>query len=127
MEDIKLGTTEVGAITLPTLRWISGNKPSLPVNVYKQIEEKRMSDGSLRWGFYKKKRQWALGWGYLSKAELFDDIEVLYDHNQILKFQNNNESAVWYDVVFVSLDYEPVDTSILQLERYLCRIVLREA
>jgi len=126
MATIKLGLTEGTAITLPTLKWMGGNQPDLPVSVSKQIEEKRMSDGSLRWGFYKNHRQWNLEWGYITKTEL-DSIETLYDETQVLKFQNNNEDATWYDVVFVFFEYEPVRTDILQLERYSCRIVLREA
>jgi len=125
IKSIKLGISG-SEITLPTLKWLGSSKPDLPVNVHKQIEEKRMSDGSLRFGFYQKHRQWNLDWGYLSKTEL-DSIETLYDYNQTLRFQNNNESADWYDVVFLTFEYTPVRSDILQLERYSCHVILREA
>jgi len=128
MAAIKLGLTEGSAITLPVLRWLEGNRPDLPVSIHKQIEEARMSDGSPRWAIYpnSKKREFIWEHGYLSKTEL-DQIEILFDLNQILKFQNNNEDAAWYDVVMISFDYNPVRTDILQLKRYSCRIILKEA
>ena len=125
MADIKLGLSG-SEITLPVMKWLGGNQPDLPVSVHKQIEEARMSDGSSRWGFKKKQREWPKEWGYLTKAEL-DVFLGLYDLNQILRFQDNNESATWYEVVMISMEYGPVRTDILSLERYWCRIVLKQA
>jgi len=128
MANILLGLTEETAITLPTLKWLGDNKPDLPVSVQRQVEEAIMSDHSSRWAYYpnSKKREFVWENGYITKANL-NTIEALFDQNQALKYQNNNESTTWYNVIFISLDYGPVRSDILQLERYWCRIILREA
>lgn len=127
MAVIRLGLSG-SEITLPTMRWLEGNQPDLPVSIHKQIEEAKMSDGSSRWAIYpnSKKREFVWEHGYLSKTEL-GQIETLSDLNQILRYQNNNEDATWYEVIMISFDYGPVRTDILSLERYWCRIVLKEA
>ena len=127
MADIKLGLSG-SEITLPVLRWLEGNKPDLSVSVEKDISEAKMSDGSSMWGYFPNSEKRIFNWehGFLSKAQL-DQIKTLRSHNQILRYQNNNESATWYDVIMISLQYGPVRTDILNLERYWCRIVLKQA
>jgi hypothetical protein len=124
MATVKLGVSG-SEETLPTLRWM-GSPPSWPVTPHKKLHEAEMVDGSLRWGYYGKKREWQLEWGYMSKTDL-DTMISLYDETETLRFQNNNEDSTWYDVVFVSLDYDPVRMDIRQLNRYKVRITLREA
>ena len=127
MADIKLGLSG-SEITLPAIKWIEGNKPELPTSIHKQISEAKMSDGSSRWGFYSgsEKRTFVWEHGYLTKAQL-DQIKTLYGYNQTLRYQNNNEDATWYDVIITSFEYGPIGAGILNLNRYWCRIVLREA
>ncbi|MHA1225174.1 MAG: hypothetical protein ACTSPV_00360 [Candidatus Hodarchaeales archaeon] len=127
MATVKLGLSG-SEITLPAIKWLEGNKPELPTSIHKQISEAKMSDGSSRWGFYSASEKRTFIWehGFLTKAEL-DQIKTLRGYNQILRYQNNNEDATWYDVVFISFEYGPVRTDVLNLGRYWCRIVLREA
>ena len=126
MADIKLGLSG-SEITLPVMKWLGGNQPDLPVSVHKQIEETIMSDGTSNWAFFKKKHIFVWENGYVTKSEL-DQIKALYNYNQALRYQNNNEDATWYDVILLSpFEYGPVRTDILSLERYWCRITMREA
>lgn len=129
MSSVLLGPSG-SEVTLPVLRWLGGSRlavPSWPVTINKQLSEKTMIDRSSRWGHYGKKREWSIELGYVSKAEL-DSLETLYGYSQALRFQNNNESSTWYDVVMVPpFDYEPVRMDIRQLEKYKVRINLKEA
>ena len=125
MADVKLGPSGSEQI-LPSVKFI-GSPPSLTVSSDKQVDEQTMSDGSKRWNFRLIKREWKLSWGYLTKTQL-DQLINLYALNQVLRFQNNNEDATWYDVVMVPpFAYEPVRTDIRSLERYTCEITLRQA
>jgi len=47
--------------------------------------------------------------------------------NQILRFKNEHEEDVWYDVVITSFSHEPERMDIRQLERYKVSITLEEA
>ena len=124
MPDVKLGP--VGSIiNLPVVQW-TGSEPGFPVSTMKQIKEKRMSDGSLRFGFYQTKREWQFDWGTLTLTEL-DALRDMYALNQILRFQNNWEDDTWYDVVFYNLTHYPAIPSARGFERYECIIILREA
>ena len=124
MADVNLGPA--GAeITLPALKFMGG-PPSLPVSANKQIEEAEMSDKSKRWAFYGIKREWPLIFGYLTLAEL-NVLRGLNDLNQVLRFQNNNEDATWYNVVITSFRHDPERTDIRSLGRYKCEMILSEA
>lgn len=125
MSTIKLGPSGTET-TLPTISWLGDSPPDLPVIAYKQIEEAKMSDGSLRWAFFQKKREWRLEWGLLTAAELAT-IEGLYDLNQVLHYQNTYESTTWYDVVFTSFEYRHRIVERPTLDRYWCQIGLRQA
>lgn len=125
MADIKLGPAG-SETTLPTINWIGNSPPSLPVKIAKQISEKTMSDGSKRYGLHQKKKEWTLYWGALTLSQL-NTIRDLYNLNQVLHFQNNWEDATWYDVVFLSFDYDPiVMTYAMGTTKYRCTIALKE-
>lgn len=122
MADLKLGL-EGAEVTLPKISGISGY-PSIPVNYEKKIEEKVMSDGSKRWGFYAKKRRWVISFGFLTWANVVA-IRTLYDQNKILRFKNEYEEDVWYNVIFFSFNYET--EPIPEWDKYKVTIDLREA
>jgi len=123
MATVKLGP--VGdIITLPKVQWTEG-PPDFSTSTVKQIEEKRMSDGSLRFGFWGRKREWPLFWGFLTLEQL-DILRDLHALNQTMKFQNNWEDATWYDVVIFFFDHGAAGGS-RSIERYWCEMTLREA
>ncbi|MBA7465161.1 hypothetical protein ES707_00323 [subsurface metagenome] len=99
----KLGLSEVLAITLPSIAIV------LPVTVRKKVELAEMSDGSLMAAFFKEHRAWEITFPpKLIKSEL-DDLITLRSHNQVLKWQNNDESALWYDVAITDFTYNTKD------------------
>ncbi len=119
MADKKLGpngseTTLAGTFTI-----------SLPVDMAKQVEKVRMSDGSFRWAFFKEQGKWRLNWTKLSKAQL-DALKTLRDYNQLLHWQNNDESAIWYNVVITEFSYDSVDP-ISATKYYKASMTLEEA
>ena len=124
MADVKLGPSG-SETTLPGLIFIGGSPP-WPVFFDKQVEKAEMSDGSRRWAFFGVKREWTLGFGFLTIAQL-NTLKGLVALNQILRFQNNNEDATWYDVVIASFSYDPERTDIRSLGRYKCTMTLQEA
>jgi len=124
MADVTLEST-VGVVTLPNLRFIGG-PPSWPVSSSKQVEEAVMSDGSKRFAFFQVKREWGIALGYLSKTQL-DAMILLNSYNEVLKFVNNNEDGIEYNVVISSFSYEPERMDIRQMERYKVEMTLREA
>lgn len=124
MADVKLGQSG-SEVTLPTVQWL-GLAPEFPVYYIRQIEEKRMSDGSMRYGFYKDQREWYLEWGFITKIQL-DSILTLCGHKEVLKFQNNYEDATWYDVVIIYFEYRPARSDVRDMDQYYCRIILRES
>ena len=101
-----MGTRKLGPsgeeVTLPKVR------VSLPVTVDKGVDRAEMSDGSTRWGFYKKYRNWELTFPYLTRAEL-TALEVLHSFNQILKWQDTDVSETWYNVVITDFSFNTED------------------
>ncbi|MBA7699818.1 hypothetical protein ES703_108521 [subsurface metagenome] len=94
---------------------ISGSEITLPsiaiahpVTVRKKIERAEMSDGSGRYAFFKEYKVWEITFPKLTKPEL-DDLVTLRGYNQILRWQNNDESATWYDVVITDFKYNTMD------------------
>jgi len=124
MADVWLGPAG-SEVLLPKIRFI-GSAPSWPISSDKQLEEATMSDGSKRFAFFKIKRVWGIGLGYLDKDQL-DAMTLLNSYNQILRLQNNNEDATWYDVVIASFSHEPVRIDLRGMERYRVEMTLREA
>lgn len=81
---------------------------ALPIVISKKIECAEMSDGSKRWAFFKKCRGWEISFPNITKPEL-DDLIILHSYNQILRWQNNDESTDWYNVVITDFDYNTAD------------------
>jgi len=115
----KLGPTG-SEVTLPGTFTIT-----LPVDMPKQVEKVKMSDGSFRWAFFKEYRKWKLNWTKLTKTEL-DTLITLWGYNQILRWQNNDESATWYEVVIIDFSYDSVDP-ISTTKYYKASMTLQEA
>jgi hypothetical protein len=89
-------------ITLPSIAI------ALPITIRKKVDRAEMSDGSARYAFFKEYKGWELTFPKLTKTEL-DDLITLRSYNQILKWQNNDESATWYDVVITDFSYNTKD------------------
>ena len=120
---VRLG--EVGDIrNLPHLKFI-GNPPAWPVTTNKQIEKARMSDKSLRVAFFGTKKVFQLKFGFLSSTEL-TLLKYLNGLNKILRYMNEFEEIVWYNVVLTSFSHDPERTDIRNLERYLTSMTLEE-
>lgn len=93
----------VGAeITLPSVAI------SLPVVIRKKMVRAEMSDGSADWAFFKDYKTWGIRFPNITKSEL-DDLISLRKLNQILRWQNYDESETWYDVVMTDFDYDSED------------------
>lgn len=97
----KLGPVD-DLITLPSIAI------ALPITISKKIERAEMSDGSARWAFFKKYKGWEITFPNIIKSEL-DDLITLRSYNQILRWQNNDESADWYNVVITDFNYNTAD------------------
>lgn len=101
---------------LPAVEFIE-SPPSWTVSTKKQAEKVRMSDGSYRWNFFGTKKVFGIGFGYLSNANLAI-LKALNELNQILRFKNEYEEDVWYEVVISDFSHEPERMDIRQLDRY---------
>lgn len=89
-------------ITLPSVAI------SLPVVIRKKMVRAEMSDGSADWAFFKDYKTWRIRFPNITKSEL-DDLIFLRKLNQILRWQNEDESYAWYDVVITDFDYDSED------------------
>lgn len=81
---------------------------ALPTTIRKKVERAEMSDGSGRYGFFKEYKAWDLTFPELTKAEL-DDLIALRALDQIIRWQNNDESPTWHDVVITEFKYDSED------------------
>ena len=122
--EVKLGP-EDDFTALPKLMWLKGSPPSWTVSSNKQTEEAVMSDKSRRIAFFDEKREWSIGLGYLSRAQL-DSMKAKNALKQILYFVNYNEDTVCYEVYISSFRYEPERMDIRQLKRWKIEMALRE-
>lgn len=104
MPNIYLGISG-SEVLLPVINAIGGAVPDATVNRNKDIRKATMSDGSPRYGMLAMKREWPLEWGLLTYAELAPLI-VLHNYNVALRYQDNRESATWYDVMIISFNYK---------------------
>lgn len=98
---------------------------SMPVDMPKQVEKARMSDGSFMWAFFKEYRRWSLNWTKLTKPEL-DTLITRWAYDQILKWQNNDESPIVYNVVITDFSYDSIDP-ISTTKLYKATMILEEA
>lgn len=104
MPNIYLGISG-SEVTLPVINAIDGTVPDGGVNRNKEIRKAVMSDGSPRYGLLAMKREWPpLEWGLLTYAQI-QVLEALHSLNVPLRYQNNYESATWYDVIIISFSY----------------------
>lgn len=81
---------------------------SLPVTIRKNIDKAMMSSGSIRWNFKKDQKVWEITFPNITKSEL-DDLKTLDSYKQILRWQNQDESETWYDVVITDFSYDSED------------------
>jgi hypothetical protein len=123
MPNVFLGPSgsEIG---LPHIKFI-GRSPAWPVSTNKQIEEARMSDKSIRVAFFGTKKVFQIAFGFLTTAELAT-LKALNELNQILRYKNEHEEDVWYDVLISAFSHDPERTDIRQLERYRASMTLKE-
>jgi len=97
MADVKLGPSG-SEVTLPPFRTIGGPAPTVPVEYAATGEAVDMVDGSKQYNeFEYTPRRFPLSWGFLSAAELAT-LQALYVIRGQMRYQDNRESATWYDV-----------------------------
>jgi len=117
MPDIKLGPTG-SEITLPVIRSFGGGDPGLEFGWDPQVDLQTMSDGSLRAAFFGNgKRAWSYVNGAITAAELAA-IQAVIDLRAALRFQNNWESATWYDVIVTEFSHPSISTMLGNLSGY---------
>ena len=109
---------------LPTLTFM-GNPPSWPVSTKKVMEKATMSDGSLNVAFFRTRKVFQIAYGFLTTAQL-ETFKALNELNQILRFKNEHEEDVWYNIVISSFSHDPERMDIRQLERYKISMTLEE-
>lgn len=110
--------------TLPHIKFI-GSPPSWPVSTKKQLEKATMSDRSHRYAFFGTLKIFQIAFGFLSTAELAG-LKAKNELNQILRYKNEHEEDVWYNVVITAFSHDPERTDIRQLERYKASMTLEE-
>ena len=90
-------------ITLPSIAI------ALPVTVRKKVELAEMSDGSLMAAYFKEHKAWEIRFPKITKSEL-DDLIYLRSLDEVLRWQNPDESYVWYDVAITDFKYNTLDS-----------------
>lgn len=98
----KLGPAD-SEITLPSVA------KALPVTIRKKVDTPEMSDGSLMAIFFKEHKAWEIRFLKITKPEL-DDLIYLRSLNEVLRWQNPDESYVWYDVAITDFKYNTLDS-----------------
>jgi len=97
---------------------------ALPVAVRKKVETPEMSDGSLMAAFFKGHKAWEITFRKLTKVQL-DDLIYLRSLNQVLRWQNPDESYAWYDVAITDFNYNTLDSN-SPTEYYFASMSLEE-
>jgi len=123
MASVRLGP-EGNETRLPRLESM-GTIPAWPVSTDKQAEKATMSDKSFRWAFFQTKRVFEIAFGFLTTAQLAT-LKALNELNQVLRYKNEFEEDVWYEVVISRFSHEPERMDIRQLERYKVTMTLEE-
>lgn len=80
----------------------------IPVVIHKKVDRTEASDGSGRYNYGVHYREWELTFPKLTQSEL-NDLIALREEDQILRWQNNDESATWYDVAITAFKYDTND------------------
>jgi hypothetical protein len=125
MADLKLGISG-SEVTLPQISWNAGSPPGMPVTHNKTIDSARMSDGTVLYALFGIKLEWTITWNNLTYTEL-SSLQTIHGYNVALRFQNNWDSATWYNVVILSFKHDPkLDSFHRTTKRYTATIVLRE-
>lgn len=109
---------------LPHVKFM-GRPPSWPVSTKKQSMKVKMSDGSYRYAFFGTLKVFQLAFGFLSTTDLAI-LKTLNELNQVLRYKNEHEEDVWYNVVITDFTHDPERTDIRQLERYRASMTLEE-
>ena len=102
-----------------------GEIPLWTVSTNKQIEEATMSDRSYSYAFFGTKKVFQSPLGFVSSSEL-EVLKALNELNQVLRFKNEHEEDVWYNVVIISFTHEPERMDMRQLNRYKVSMTLKE-
>lgn len=123
MADVLLGPSGSETV-LPSVKFI-GSPPAWPVTTNKQARKAQISDGSFSWAFFGTLKIFQIGFGYLSNAQLLI-LRGLNELNQILRYKNEHEEDVWYNVVISSFNHEPERVDIRGLDRYKTTMTLEE-
>ncbi len=123
MPNVFLGP-EGSETTLPHVAAIGKISP-WPVSSKKQFEKATMSDRSYSFAFFGTKKVFKISFGFISTADLAVFI-ALNELNQVLRYKNEHEEDVWYDVVITDFTHEPERMDIRQLNRYKINMTLEE-
>ncbi|MCK4816376.1 hypothetical protein KA005_11460 [bacterium] len=123
MDNVWLGPS--GSETkLPAL-YFMGNPPSWPVSTGKEIKKAKMSDGSIKVAFFGTRKIFQIAYGFLTTAQL-ETFKALNELKQILRYKNEHEEDVWYNVVITEFSHDPERMDIRQLDRYKISMTLEE-
>jgi hypothetical protein len=101
-----------------------GMKISMPITYPKHLSKTMTADGSYRWGFYKRLKKWELSWAKLTENGLNSLID-LYAKNQILIWQNTDESFDWYPIMIEDFFFDVIDPISL-IKLYKAELILKE-
>jgi len=104
---------------------------TLPIDLTKQVEKARMSDGSFRLAFFQDHRKWKLNFPALVDADLAQLI-TLVGWDEILRWNNLDEEDHVYEVVITDFSYDsinpiPIGADVLDVKIYKASMVLEEA
>ena len=121
---LKLGLAG-SEIELPAIRSFGGGEPGLDFGFDPQVEMTKMSDGTLRAAFVGDgKMSWTYQSGAITVTELAS-VKAIAVNRRALHFQNNWESAAWYDVVITEFSYRSVSTLMGNLSVYKYSVSLK--
>ena len=124
MASVRLGP-DGSETVLPRLEALGDSLPAWPVSIDKQAEKARMSDRSYRVAFFDTKRVFEIAFGFLSSSQLAI-LKALNELKQVLRYKNEYEEDVWYDVWISRFSVEPARMDVRQLERYRVTMTLEE-
>lgn len=98
MADVLLGPSGE-EVTLPPCRSLDDTPDNQDVEHGSPVESANMLDGSVKYNELEKKpRKWTLVFGYLTAAQ-FAVLEALRVTGGAMRYQDNNDSVTWYDVI----------------------------